>query len=51
MTFEGRQVEHVIVDGKIVVSNGALTTANEDEIRENCVNEAKKLWRKNGIEV
>ncbi|RKX81352.1 MAG: hypothetical protein DRP57_11990 [Spirochaetes bacterium] len=51
MTFQGRNVDTVIVDGRIVVDEGRLTTADEEEISRNCILEAKKLWRKNGIEV
>jgi 5-methylthioadenosine/S-adenosylhomocysteine deaminase len=51
MTFQGKQVEHVVVDGKVVVRNGRLTTGDEEEIRLACQGEAKVLWRKNGIDV
>jgi cytosine/adenosine deaminase-related metal-dependent hydrolase len=51
MTFEGRQVEHVIVDGRVVVKSGHLTTGNEDEIHQACLQEAKLLWQRNGISV
>ncbi len=50
-TFQGRHVETVIVDGKIVVNKGVMTTVNEDEVRRACVHEARVLWRKNGLEV
>jgi 5-methylthioadenosine/S-adenosylhomocysteine deaminase len=50
-TFQGRQVETVIVDGRVVVEDGAMTTVNEDEVREACQREAAILWRKNGISV
>ncbi|MCX7032192.1 MAG: amidohydrolase [Spirochaetes bacterium] len=51
MTFQGRSVETVIVDGKVVVKDGRLTTVREDEVEAACVAEAKKLWRRNGIAV
>jgi 5-methylthioadenosine/S-adenosylhomocysteine deaminase len=50
-TFQGRHVETVIVDGKIVVKNGVMATVNEDEVRTACVQQARILWRKNGIPV
>ena len=50
-TFQGRHVETVIVDGKLVVKDGAMVTVNEAEVRAACVNEARVLWRKNGITV
>jgi 5-methylthioadenosine/S-adenosylhomocysteine deaminase len=50
-TFQGRHVETVLVGGKIVVRNGAMTTVNEEEVRKACVQEARVLWRKNGIAV
>jgi 5-methylthioadenosine/S-adenosylhomocysteine deaminase len=50
-TFQGRNVETVIVDGKIVVNNGRMTTVDETEVKKACVQEARVLWRKNGINV
>ena len=32
MTFQGRNVETVLVDGKVVVKDGRMTTVNEDEV-------------------
>jgi len=49
MTFRGRDVETVVVDGRIVARNGRMTTVDEDEVRRLCVEEARKLWRRNGI--
>ena len=51
MTFRGREVETVLVDGQVVVEKGNMTTVDEEEVRQNCLEEAKKLWRKNGIDV
>lgn len=50
-TWQGRQVEHVFVDGRPVVFGGRLTTGNEDEIKAECLKEAKNLWKRNGIEI
>lgn len=49
MTFNGCDVEHVIVDGAVVVENGTMTTVDEDEVRRRCREEAEALWRRNGI--
>jgi len=51
MTFRGRDVETVLVDGQVVVEKGRMTTVDEEEVLQNCREEAKKLWRKNGIDV
>jgi cytosine/adenosine deaminase-related metal-dependent hydrolase len=51
MTFLGKDVETVIVDGQVVVEQKRLTTPNEDETAGSCLEEAGKLWRKNGIDV
>jgi 5-methylthioadenosine/S-adenosylhomocysteine deaminase len=51
MTFQGRDVETVIVDGKIVVKDRQMTTVNEDDVRAACVEQARLLWRRNGISV
>jgi cytosine/adenosine deaminase-related metal-dependent hydrolase len=50
MTFRGWEVESVLVDGKVVVEEGVMTTVNEEEVRRACQKEARILWRKNGIE-
>lgn len=51
MTFQGRDVETVIVDGQIVVKERRMTTVNEDDVRAACVEQARLLWRRNGISV
>ena len=51
MTFRGRDVETVLVDGKVVVEQGRMTTVNEEEVARHCREAAKELWRKNGIDV
>jgi cytosine/adenosine deaminase-related metal-dependent hydrolase len=51
MTFQGRDVETVIVDGKVVVRDRGMTTVDEDEVGRLCVEESRKLWRKNGVAV
>jgi 5-methylthioadenosine/S-adenosylhomocysteine deaminase len=51
MTFRGRDVETVLIDGKVVVDQGRMTTIDEEEVARQCREEAKKLWRKNGIDV
>jgi 5-methylthioadenosine/S-adenosylhomocysteine deaminase len=51
MTFRGRDVETVLVDGRVVVDQGRMTTVDEEEVTRRCLEEAKNLWRKNGIDV
>jgi 5-methylthioadenosine/S-adenosylhomocysteine deaminase len=51
MTFLGKDVETVLVDGDVVVEKGRMKTVDEEEVVGNCLEEAKKLWRKNGIDV
>jgi cytosine/adenosine deaminase-related metal-dependent hydrolase len=50
MGFRGWDVESVLVDGRLVVEEGVMTTINEEEARLACQEEARRLWRKNGIE-
>jgi 5-methylthioadenosine/S-adenosylhomocysteine deaminase len=50
MDFRGWDVETVLVDGRVVVEEGVMTTVNEEEVRQACQQEARRLWRKNGIE-
>lgn len=51
MTFQGQQVETVIVDGQIVVKDGQTTLVDEAETMKECQEQAKILWRKNGITI
>lgn len=51
MTFRGQDVDTVIVDGRVVVENGCSTTVEEGKVAGACLEEAKKLWRKNKINV
>jgi 5-methylthioadenosine/S-adenosylhomocysteine deaminase len=41
---QGRDVEHVVVDGQVVVENGRPTRANEEEIRRDAARAARDLW-------
>ncbi|MEI6100754.1 MAG: amidohydrolase family protein, partial [Eubacteriales bacterium] len=50
-TFQGEHVETVVVDGQIAVENGASTRVDEDEVEKACLEQAKILWRKNGISI
>jgi len=49
MTFQGRQVETVLVDGRVVIENGRSTQVDEEEVIQKCQEQAKILWRRNGI--
>ena len=51
MTFQGRQVETVLVDGRVVVSNGRSTQISEEEALAECQEQAKILWRKTGVDI
>jgi len=44
-------VETVIVDGQIVVKDGQTTLVDEAETMKECQEQAKILWRKNGITI
>lgn len=41
---QGRDVAHVIVDGRIVVENGRATLVDEERIRREAATAAKALW-------
>jgi cytosine/adenosine deaminase-related metal-dependent hydrolase len=51
MTFLGREVETVLVDGRVVVEGGRMTTVDEEDVRRACLEQARVLWHKNGIAV
>jgi 5-methylthioadenosine/S-adenosylhomocysteine deaminase len=51
MTMRGDEVQTVVVDGQVVVRDGAMTTVDEEAVRAACVEEARKLWRRNGVAV
>jgi 5-methylthioadenosine/S-adenosylhomocysteine deaminase len=51
MTFQGRQVETVLVDGRVVVENGRSTQVDEEEVLAKCQEQAKILWRKTGVRI
>ena len=50
-TFQGEHVETVVVDGQVMVENGKSTRVDEAEVEAACVEQARILWRKNGISV
>lgn len=47
MTFLGKDVETVIVNGRVVVEGKELKTGNEQEIMNKCVKESAALWARN----
>lgn len=47
MTFLGKDVETVFVNGRIVVDDKKLQTGDEDEIMNECVKESALLWKRN----
>ncbi|MDR0840880.1 MAG: amidohydrolase family protein [Christensenellaceae bacterium] len=51
MTFQGRQVETVLVDGRVVIENGRSTQVDEEDIAKQCQEQAKILWRKTGVNI
>jgi 5-methylthioadenosine/S-adenosylhomocysteine deaminase len=51
MTFLGKDVDTVLVDGQVVVQDRKMTTVNEEEVAGACVEQAKVLWRKTGVKV
>lgn len=51
MTFQGKQIETVLVDGEVVIRDGKPTRLDEEELRAHCQEEAAILWRKTGVKV
>ena len=51
MTFQGRHVETVIVDGRIVVKDGHSTMVDEEQVMKDCQEQAKIMWRKTGVQI
>lgn len=51
MTLLGKDVETVLVDGELVVRDRRMLTVDEEEVTRACVEEAKVLWRKTGVQV
>jgi cytosine/adenosine deaminase-related metal-dependent hydrolase len=47
MTFLGKDVETVVVNGRIVVEGKELKTGDEEEIMRECVKESALLWERN----
>ena len=47
MTFLGKDVETVIVNGRVVVKGKELKTGDEKEIMDECVKESSALWARN----
>jgi 5-methylthioadenosine/S-adenosylhomocysteine deaminase len=50
MSFRGQDVRSVLVDGRVVVRDGRMLTVDEEEVERACREEARALWKKNGIE-
>ncbi len=50
MTFRGCDVDTVLVDGEIVVKDGASTRVDEAIVEKACVEQAAALWKRNGID-
>ncbi|KAK6346923.1 hypothetical protein TWF696_007023 [Orbilia brochopaga] len=48
-TATGRDVELVVVDGKVLVKDGRLTTMNEDEVREKADKHARDIVERTGL--
>jgi cytosine/adenosine deaminase-related metal-dependent hydrolase len=43
---DGKGIRHVVVNGRIVVEDGRLITADEDEITRTSRREAARLWQR-----
>ena len=50
MTFRGCDVDTVLVDGEIVVKDGASTRVDEAMVEKACAEQAAALWKRNGID-
>ena len=47
MTFLGKDVDTVLVNGRIVVEDKTLKTGDEEQIMKDCVRESGLLWKRN----
>ena len=47
--FNGKDVDIVIVDGKIVVENGVIKTVDKQEVISKCQERTLELWRRNKL--
>ncbi len=47
MTFSGKDVDTVFINGKSVVENKQFANGNEETIKKECVKEAAALWARN----
>lgn len=42
-------VQHVLIDGRLVMRDGNLLLADEEVVKENAIREARKLWKRAGV--